>query len=68
MEEPLQCWDFNLCPWEVRDVCPAYPNRGLECWKVKGTKCRGVEEIPEFVLKIDYCRDCEYYYEMNLSE
>ncbi|MEJ2313299.1 MAG: hypothetical protein P8Y85_00665 [Nitrospirota bacterium] len=57
------CWDFMKCPREVCTSCPAYPDCGLECWKLTGTKCRGGEFVKaSFDEKILYCRnECDYY-------
>jgi len=50
-----QCWEFLNCPPESKSRCPAYPDKGQDCWKVPGTFCRGkqqgsVEEKREFCL------------------
>jgi hypothetical protein len=34
------CWDFTKC--KDKERCPAYPDRGRDCWDVEGTLCRGV--------------------------
>jgi hypothetical protein len=57
------CWDFENCPSEVREKCPAYPDKGKECWKVTGTKCaHGKYEKASLSEKIIYCRnECAFY-------
>ncbi|MEW6348625.1 MAG: two-CW domain-containing protein [Thermodesulfobacteriota bacterium] len=53
------CWDQMKCGKEK--ACPAYPNRGFECWNVPGTLCRG-EIQGSYGEKIELCRTkCEYY-------
>jgi len=59
----MKCWEFKNCPEEIRSRCPAYPERGLDCWKVTGTKCEGglIEKV-SLEEKILYCRkNCEFY-------
>ncbi|MEW6348250.1 MAG: two-CW domain-containing protein [Thermodesulfobacteriota bacterium] len=34
-----QCWEFTNC--KSKEKCPAYPDKGRECWEVPGTLCRG---------------------------
>ena len=58
----LECWEFMDCPSETRDMCPAYPRRGHECWKVTGTRCgRGRIQKATRDQKIEHCRHCSYY-------
>jgi hypothetical protein len=46
----------------VRDTCPSYPKRGLDCWKITGTKCgKGAVEKATANEKIEYCRKCDFY-------
>lgn len=60
----MNCWEFKNCDFEIRYKCRAYlENRGLDCWKVNGTKCDGgkIENL-SLKEKIDYCRkNCEFY-------
>lgn len=37
-----QCWEFQGC--SDKEQCPAFPDRGRECWKVSGTLCRGEKQ------------------------
>jgi hypothetical protein len=58
----MNCWEFKNCSVETYRTCPAYPDRGLECWKVTGTRC----EMGKYVKatsaeKIAYCRSCAFY-------
>ncbi len=57
------CWDFMKCPEEICVSCPAYPDHGVECWKMTGTKCKGGKFVKESLdAKILYCRnECAYY-------
>ncbi len=53
------CWDYQKC--SVSEECPAYPNRGWECWNVEGTLCRG-EKQGAYQDKIERCRQsCRFY-------
>jgi hypothetical protein len=41
--------------------CPAYPDRGFDCWNLEATMCRG-ERQGAYDEKIGYCRQlCDYY-------
>jgi hypothetical protein len=58
----MNCWDFIKCPQETYKTCPAYPDKGLDCWKVTGTKCdKGKIETKTAVEKVEYCRKCSFY-------
>lgn len=58
----MDCWDFMRCGENTYQRCPAYPNRGRECWKVTGTKCDGGRmEMKNIYEKIEHCRGCGYY-------
>ena len=60
----MNCWEFMECQKDIFEDCPAYPNRGLDCWKVTGTKCgQGKHEMPSLQEKIQYCRRCAFYVE-----
>jgi len=53
------CWQHLKCGRERE--CPAYPDRGFDCWNVEATMCRG-ERQGKYGDKVRYCRDiCEYY-------
>jgi methyl-accepting chemotaxis protein len=56
----MNCWEMKNCPTDRRDNCPAYPDRGPECWKVTGTMCGGAEQ-GDMTKKIEKCRECNYY-------
>lgn len=56
----MTCWEIKNCPNERRDSCPAYPNRGNECWLVTGTMCGGVEQGDRFS-KMAKCKECDFY-------
>lgn len=58
----MNCWEFKNCPSETHQQCPAYPGRGLDCWRVTGTKCEmGKFEKESVTEKIMYCRECDFY-------
>ncbi|HAK58769.1 MAG TPA: hypothetical protein DCO77_00055 [Nitrospiraceae bacterium] len=58
----MNCREFKKCPEETHRNCPAYPDRGLECWKVTGTRCeRGIMEKSSVFLKIEHCSKCDFY-------
>jgi len=58
----MDCWNFMRCGENTYENCPAYPNKGRECWKVTGTKCdHGKIEKASIAEKIDHCRSCGYY-------
>ncbi len=53
------CWEAMKCLKYAE--CPAYPDRGFECWNVAGTLCRG-ERQGTYNEKINACRnECSYY-------
>ncbi|AEF94132.1 methyl-accepting chemotaxis sensory transducer [Desulfotomaculum nigrificans CO-1-SRB] len=55
------CWDYLNCPAERKSQCPAFTeNRGLDCWKVPKTLCRG-EVQGTVAQKIAGCRQCEFF-------
>jgi len=56
------CWEFKNCPMDTYKGCPAYPNKGLDCWKVTGTKCdKGRFEMSTLDEKLEFCRKCDFY-------
>lgn len=59
------CWEVMNCGEECYKECPAYPDRGRECWKVTGTKCSGGAFVKATIAeKIIHCRNnCKYYRE-----
>ncbi len=58
----LNCWNFKNCPKDTYEKCPAYPDRGMDCWKVTGTKCeKGIIEKKTIYEKIKYCRNCDFF-------
>ena len=56
----MNCWEFKKCPEDRKKQCPAFPGRGLDCWKVTGTMCMGIEQGTT-ALKIAFCRSCNFY-------
>jgi len=58
----MNCWEFMKCPEQVVNNCPAYPDKGLDCWKVTGTRCaQGKFVMASALEKIGHCRNCGYY-------
>jgi methyl-accepting chemotaxis protein len=59
----MDCWEFMKCLDTVREQCPAYlREKGRECWKVTGTKCKGGQlDLPTLEEKIKICRTCDFY-------
>ncbi len=58
----MNCWEFMKCPEETREACPAYPDKGLDCWKVTGTRCaKGTIQKASALEKVGYCRNCAFY-------
>jgi methyl-accepting chemotaxis protein len=55
----VPCWEYENC--NKKDECPAFPNRGFDCWGVAGTLCRG-ERQGSYDEKVNDCRSkCSYY-------
>lgn len=60
----MNCWDFMKCQEATYRACPAHPDKGLDCWKVTGTKCaKGTLQMATALEKIAYCRNCAFYKE-----
>jgi len=58
----MDCWTFMKCPEKTYKTCPAYPDKGLDCWKITGTKCdQGMHKKETVSEKIAHCRTCEFY-------
>lgn len=58
----MNCWEFMKCDEAVYNQCPAHPSKGLDCWKITGTKCgKGVVEKATAMEKLEFCRRCDYY-------
>ncbi len=58
----MNCWEFRHCPEKTFTTCPAYPSKGLDCWKITGTKCdAGRIEKHTIDEKILFCRKCEFF-------
>jgi hypothetical protein len=58
----MNCWDYLKCPVQTYKICPAYPDKGLDCWKVTGTKCDKGRHVTKSVAeKIAHCRTCDFY-------
>lgn len=58
----MNCWEFMKCGPVTYQNCPAYPDNGLDCWKVTGTKCAGgtIEKATK-AEKIMHCNRCDFY-------
>lgn len=58
----MNCWEFKNCAPVTYQSCPAYPKKGLDCWKITGTKCaQGRVEMATIAEKILHCRTCDFY-------
>ncbi len=58
----MNCWEFIKCPEHTHQACPAYPDKGSDCWRVTGTKCaQGRIEKATSIEKIEHCRSCGFY-------
>lgn len=58
----MNCWEVIKCKKKVRKHCPAFPDKGLDCWKITGTKCQGGQvEMKTLREKIIYCKSCEFF-------
>lgn len=50
------------CSEQTFIACPAYPAKGLDCWKVTGTKCAQGKLVKATAMeKISHCRTCDFY-------
>ena len=58
----MNCWEFKKCGKRLCRTCPAYPDNGLECWKVTGTKCdSGKLTMASIEQKLMFCVKCSFY-------
>ncbi|MCL6472466.1 MAG: hypothetical protein K6T91_06590 [Firmicutes bacterium] len=56
----VNCWEYKNCGRNKDGGCPAYPKRGMECWRISGTMCGGVVQ-GTFAQKLASCMECDYY-------
>ncbi len=63
----MNCWEYKKCSQERKEVCPAYPSNGKDCWKITGTKCNGIDQGSR-EKKIYQCRICNYYKSGNANK
>ncbi len=56
----VTCWEMLNCPTERRNNCPAYPDKGGQCWTVTSTLCGGKEQ-GSYREKMAGCRKCNVY-------
>ncbi len=58
----MNCWEFKKCAPATYQTCPAHPDKGLDCWKITGTKCdQGKLEMATLAEKVSHCRKCDFY-------
>ena len=59
----MTCWEYNNCPKEVHENCPAYPDNGRDCWTVTERKYNcGNIEAPSFFEKLYFCKyNCTFF-------
>jgi hypothetical protein len=56
-----KCWEYQDCPPERRDTCPAFlKGEGHYCWVTSKTCCEG-EIQGGYVDKISQCEKCDFY-------
>ncbi|MBR9704900.1 hypothetical protein GOV12_05790 [Candidatus Pacearchaeota archaeon] len=68
-KEAKNCWEFEKCPKDVRDKCPAYKyNSGRECWFIAGSSSQKDRYCPKLRNKIKNCWDCEWYKKLNPND
>ncbi len=65
------CWDVKNCGRipggdKVAEfgTCPAYPDKGRDCWAVAGTFCGGKVQ-GSLAQKLGNCMDCNFYKQVN---
>jgi hypothetical protein len=61
------CWEFKSCGREpggvnvsALGVCPAFPARGRDCWRVAGTLCGGARQ-GTYAEKLESCVKCSFF-------
>lgn len=58
----MNCWEMKECTEETYRDCPAYPDKGQDCWKVTGTLCDGGKiQKASKQEKIAFCLTCDFY-------
>ena len=59
----MTCWEYNNCPKEVYENCPAYPDHARDCWTVTERKYNcGNIEAPSFFEKLYFCKyNCTFF-------
>lgn len=64
-KQPQNCWEFQNCPKDIRDNCPAYKMKlGRKCWAVASNVKEG---CPKTYRGFSYCCDCLWFKKMNLD-
>jgi hypothetical protein len=54
----MNCWEFKRCGYEK--ICPAYPDNGRTCARVRGTVCCD-SRLNTFLKKLAKCMRCSFY-------
>jgi hypothetical protein len=59
----MTCWEYNNCPKEGYENCPAYPANGRNCWTVTEKKYdKGKSEALSFLEKLYFCKNnCNFF-------
>ena len=59
----MTCWEYNNCPKDTYEECPAYPQTGHDCWTVTGKKYnKGNSEAASFFEKLYFCKsNCNFF-------
>ncbi len=60
----VTCWEIKNCPIDRRNNCPAYPDKGGQCWTVTSTLCGGQEQ-GSYRDKMAACRKCDVHQEAH---
>jgi len=59
----MTCWEYNNCPKDTYEKCPAYPESEHDCWTVTGKKYNcGKSEAAIIIEKLYFCKnECNFF-------
>lgn len=58
----MNCWEIIKCSEVYRKRCPAYPDKGFDCWKLTGCMCKGgTMQTATIIEKVKICKGCTFY-------
>jgi len=64
----MNCWEVIKCSEKSRKSCPAYPDRGSDCWKITGCMCKGgTMQMTTLTDKLKFCKECVFYKEYSVK-